>query len=228
MTAQPPSQHSPAGPSGPAGAVRAWCSSVPAVFVMLLVGLFPFLWSVAVSFQDLTGSNRAGNLGRASPTTRSSSPTRASGRRSAARFCSWPWRCRSSLLLGLLLALHFQPDRPLKRLFVALLVLPAVVSPMVAGSMWRLMFDHKFGPVQPDHRLGRRRTGGAAVGGQAASCLLGDPHRRGLAVDAVHVHHPAGGARQRRPRAARGGGDRRRRPFRRLLPHRAAGDHARS
>ena len=50
------------------------------------------------------------------------------------------------LVLGLLLALHFQADRPLKRLFVALLVLPAVVSPMVAGSMWRLMFDHKFGP----------------------------------------------------------------------------------
>ena len=42
--------------------------------------------------------------------------------------------------------MHFQADRPFKRLFVALLVLPAVVSPMVAGSMWRLMFDHKFGP----------------------------------------------------------------------------------
>jgi len=26
-------------------------------------------------------------------------------------------------------------------------VLPAVISPMVAGSMWRLMFDNKFGPV---------------------------------------------------------------------------------
>ena len=51
------------------------------------------------------------------------------------------------LVLGLLLALHFQQDRPLKKLFVALLVLPAVISPMVAGSMWRLMFDHKFGPV---------------------------------------------------------------------------------
>ena len=51
------------------------------------------------------------------------------------------------LVLGLLLALHFQADRPLKKLFVALLVLPAVISPMVAGSMWRLMFDQKFGPV---------------------------------------------------------------------------------
>ena len=29
---------------------------------------------------------------------------------------------------------------------MALLLLPAVVSPMVAGSMWRLMFDHQYGP----------------------------------------------------------------------------------
>jgi multiple sugar transport system permease protein len=51
------------------------------------------------------------------------------------------------LALGLLLALHFQADRPFKKVFVSLLVLPAVISPMVAGSMWRLMFDNRFGPV---------------------------------------------------------------------------------
>ena len=51
------------------------------------------------------------------------------------------------LLLGLLLASHFLTDRPLKRLFVALLIIPAVISPMVAGSMWRLMFDDRYGPI---------------------------------------------------------------------------------
>jgi multiple sugar transport system permease protein len=51
------------------------------------------------------------------------------------------------LVLGMLMALHFQADRPGKRLMVALLVLPAMISPMVGGSMWRLMFDQRFGPL---------------------------------------------------------------------------------
>jgi multiple sugar transport system permease protein len=51
------------------------------------------------------------------------------------------------LVLGLLLAHHFLAERPLKRLFVALLIIPSVISPMVAGSMWRLMFDDRYGPI---------------------------------------------------------------------------------
>ena len=117
----------------------------PAVFVMLLVGLFPFLWSVAVSFQDLTGSNRAGNwIGFANyqKLLFDMRVWAALGRTLLILAVALPLE----FLFGLLLALHFQADRPFKKLFVALLVLPAVVSPMVAGSMWRLMLDHKFGP----------------------------------------------------------------------------------
>ena len=51
------------------------------------------------------------------------------------------------LALGMLLAYHFLDDRPLKRLFVALLIIPSVISPMVVGSMWRLMFDDRYGPI---------------------------------------------------------------------------------
>jgi multiple sugar transport system permease protein len=51
------------------------------------------------------------------------------------------------LLLGLLLAHHFLDERPFKRIFVALLIIPSVISPMVAGSMWRLMFDDRYGPI---------------------------------------------------------------------------------
>jgi multiple sugar transport system permease protein len=134
----------------PRGAGRSrrlgWLFVGPAVFVMLLVGLFPFLWSVVVSFQDLAGANRDGdwvgfaNYGRIFADARLWA---AIGRTFLIMALALPLE----LLLGLLLALHFQAERPLKRIFVALLVLPAVVSPMVAGSMWRLMFDHKFGPV---------------------------------------------------------------------------------
>jgi multiple sugar transport system permease protein len=117
----------------------------PAVFVMLLVGLFPFLWAVAISFQNVTGSNPGGEWVGFANYQKLFSDARvwaALGRTLAILAVALPLE----LVLGLLLALHFQADRPLKRLFVALLVLPAVVSPMVAGSMWRLMFDHKFGP----------------------------------------------------------------------------------
>jgi multiple sugar transport system permease protein len=116
------------------------------VFIMLLVGLFPFIWSVVVSFQGITGSNRAAAwVGLANYAKLLGD----------ARVLAAVWRTLLimavalplELVLGLLLALHFQADRPGKRLFVALLVLPAVVSPMVAGSMWRLMFDHRFGPL---------------------------------------------------------------------------------
>ncbi len=117
----------------------------PAVFIMLLVGLFPFLWSVAVSFQDLAGANRAGNwIGLANYTKLFGDPRvwAALGRTLLILAVALPLE----LVFGLLLAWHFQAERPFKRLFVALIVLPAVVSPMVAGSMWRLMLDHKFGP----------------------------------------------------------------------------------
>jgi len=117
----------------------------PAIFVMLLVGLFPFLWSVVVSFQDITGSNPNGDWVGLANYKKLVADTRvwaALGRTLLLLAVALPLE----LILGMLLALHFQAERPFKRLFVALLVLPAVVSPMVAGSMWRLMFDHKFGP----------------------------------------------------------------------------------
>jgi multiple sugar transport system permease protein len=112
---------------------------------MLVIGLFPFFWSLYVSVLNLTGSNRAGDFIWLSNYQKLFADARvwaAFGRTLLILAVALPLE----LLFGLLLAMHFQVDRPFKRLFVALLVLPAVVSPMVAGSMWRLMFDHKFGP----------------------------------------------------------------------------------
>lgn len=123
-----------------------WRFVTPAVALMLVIGLFPFFWSLAVSFQNITGSNRVGTWVGLLNYERLFSDARlwaAFGRTLLILAVALPLE----LVLGLLLALHFQVDRPFKRLFVALLVLPAVVSPMVAGSMWRLMFDHKFGPI---------------------------------------------------------------------------------
>jgi multiple sugar transport system permease protein len=45
------------------------------------------------------------------------------------------------------MAYHFLEERIGTKLFIALLIIPSVISPIVAGSMWRLMFDNRFGPV---------------------------------------------------------------------------------
>ena len=123
-----------------------WMFVSPAVSIMLLVGVFPFIWSLVVSLKNITGSNRAGEWVWFANYAKLFEDTRvwaAFGRTVLIMAVALPLE----LVLGLMLALHFQVDRPFKRLFVALLVLPAVISPMVAGSMWRLMFDHKFGPI---------------------------------------------------------------------------------
>ncbi|MCB2054113.1 MAG: sugar ABC transporter permease [Geminicoccaceae bacterium] len=118
----------------------------PAVFVLVLVGLLPFLWSIWVSFLNLAGSTRSGDFVGLANYQKLLSDTKlwaALGRTFLIMAVALPVQ----LVLGMLLALHFQAERPGKKLFVALLALPAVISPMVAGSMWRLMFDHRFGPV---------------------------------------------------------------------------------
>ena len=42
------------------------------------------------------------------------------------------------------LFLDRMPGRPI---FVALLLLPTVISPIVSGATWRLLFDNRYGPI---------------------------------------------------------------------------------
>jgi multiple sugar transport system permease protein len=118
----------------------------PAVFIMLMVGLFPFVYSVVVSFQGLTMLNREGDFIGFANYARLFSDARL-----------W-WSVLHTavitavalpleLVFGLLMAQHFLQDHPWKKLFIALLIIPSVMSPVVAGSMWRLMFDDRYGPI---------------------------------------------------------------------------------
>ena len=50
-------------------------------------------------------------------------------------------------IFGFLLARLLLDRLPGRQVFIALLLLPAVISPIVAGAMWRLMFDNIFGPI---------------------------------------------------------------------------------
>lgn len=134
--------------SGQAGDVRSFKYALvaPAIFIMLLMGIFPLVYVIVVSFQRISLSDQI---------------TSFEGLINYARIFTdarlWDAVLHTliitvlalpiELLLGLLLAYHFLDDRPLKRLFVALLIIPSVISPMVAGSMWRLMFDDRYGPI---------------------------------------------------------------------------------
>jgi multiple sugar transport system permease protein len=41
----------------------------------------------------------------------------------------------------------FLDPMPGRQVFIALLVLPTVVSPIVAGATWRLLLDNRYGPI---------------------------------------------------------------------------------
>ena len=114
--------------------------------ILLAFGLFPFLYSVVVSFQKLSLLDQYTDFQGLLNYRRLLQDQRlwnAVLHTAVITAVALPVQ----LLLGLLLAHHFLDERPLKRLFVALLIIPSVISPMVAGSMWRLMFDDRYGPI---------------------------------------------------------------------------------
>ena len=49
--------------------------------------------------------------------------------------------------LGLLMVFLFVEKLPGRPIFVALLVLPTLIAPVVAGATWRLLFDHRYGSI---------------------------------------------------------------------------------
>ncbi|HMN85820.1 MAG TPA: sugar ABC transporter permease [Bauldia sp.] len=134
--------------SGQAGDSRLFRYALiaPATFIMVLMSLAPFVYVLVVSFQNVSLSNPDTSFSGLVNYARVFSDTRL-----------WSAVLHTLVItavalpvelgLGLLLAFHFLDDRPLKRLFVALLIIPSVISPMVGGSMWRLMFDDRYGPI---------------------------------------------------------------------------------
>ena len=124
----------------------------PAVFVLLLVGLYPVLYSLVVSFQNVsimgTDYSWAGFINY----SRLFSDERL-----------WNSILHTAVItgialplefmFGLLLALLLLKKIPFQRLFVGLLIIPAVLSPVVVGATWRLMFDDRFGPINAVIRM---------------------------------------------------------------------------
>jgi multiple sugar transport system permease protein len=118
----------------------------PAIFVLLLIGIFPLVYLLLVSFQGLTMTETS---------------TDFVGWRNYAYLFEdarlWQSLLHTviftaialpiELLLGLAMAQLFLDRLPGRQVFIALLVLPVVVSPIVSGATWALLFDHRFGPI---------------------------------------------------------------------------------
>jgi multiple sugar transport system permease protein len=118
----------------------------PSIFVLLLIGVFPLVYLLMVSFQNITmtdvdtsfqGALNYGLLFRDQRMWEALLHTLA--------FIAIALPVE--LALGLAMAQLFIDRIPGRQVFVALLVLPVVVSPIVAGATWSLMFDNRFGPI---------------------------------------------------------------------------------
>lgn len=118
----------------------------PSIFLLLLIGVFPLVYLLVVSFQGITMTNNdpsfqgLRNYGALFHDVRL---WESIGHTLLFTAIALPLE----LLLGLLMAQLFIEHLPGRQVFVALLVLPVVVSPIVAGATWSLMFDNRFGPI---------------------------------------------------------------------------------
>ena len=147
MTAQVAAGRRPAQASGPFLERNfKYLIAAPAILVLLLVGLFPLIYSLIVSFQGVTMMEQ---------------DTSFQGLRNYAQLFQdlrlWQSLGHTliltavalpvELVLGLLLAHLFLEKMPGRAIFIALLTLPTMISPIVSGATWRLLFDHHFGPI---------------------------------------------------------------------------------
>jgi multiple sugar transport system permease protein len=118
----------------------------PAIFILLVIGIFPLLYSIMVSFQGITMTDM---------------DTTNQGLKNYQQLFHdirlWHalWHTilftaialPIELILGLAMAQLFLEKFPGRAVFIALLVLPTMIAPVVAGATWSLLFDHRFGPI---------------------------------------------------------------------------------
>jgi multiple sugar transport system permease protein len=118
----------------------------PAVLIILFIALFPLVWTLLVSVQNISMIDEDTSFQGLMNYQRILSD---------GRFWEALWHTLLftaialpvELILGLLLAILFLEELPGRPIFVALLVLPTVISPIVAGAAWRLLLDNRFGPI---------------------------------------------------------------------------------
>jgi multiple sugar transport system permease protein len=118
----------------------------PAIFVLLLIGIFPLVYLLLVSFQGITMTETSTDfIGGANYAQLFDDARLWEALLHTVIFTAVALPLE--LLLGLTMAQLFLERLPGRQIFIALLVLPVVVSPIVSGATWSLMFNHRFGPI---------------------------------------------------------------------------------
>ena len=118
----------------------------PSIFVLLLIGIFPLVYLLMVSFQNITMTDMDKSFQGLLNYKQLVHDTRM-----------WEALLHTvvftaialplELIFGLAMAQLFIDKLPGRQVFIALLVLPVMVSPIVAGATWSLMFSTRFGPI---------------------------------------------------------------------------------
>ena len=123
-----------------------WLVLAPAIAVLLIVGIYPLIQTGIVSFQQITMLAEDKSWAGFDNYAELFSDGRLWGS-IGHTFLILAIALPIELVLGLLMAQLFLEKMPFKQVFIALLIIPTVISPIVAGSTWRLMFDQQYGPV---------------------------------------------------------------------------------
>lgn len=124
---------------------RYWIIA-PAILVLLIIGLFPLIYSLVASFQGITMMAEDTSFHGLANYARLFSDARlwlALGHTAIFTAVALP----VELGLGLAIAYLFLDRMPGRQIFIALMLLPTVISPIVAGATWRLLFDNRYGPI---------------------------------------------------------------------------------
>jgi multiple sugar transport system permease protein len=123
-----------------------WWIVAPAIFLLLLIGLFPLIYSLIVSFQRITMMEEDTSFAGLANYTQLFKDARLWGSLLHTVIIT-AIALPLELVFGLLMAQLFLDRLPGRQIFVSLLVLPTVISPIVAGATWRLLFDNRYGPI---------------------------------------------------------------------------------
>jgi multiple sugar transport system permease protein len=116
---------------------------MPAIIVLLALGVFPFIYSLLLSFHDwnmadrTAGWNFVGFANYAKILT--SDPLFRDGLRATAIFVGAG--VTIEMVFGVAIALLLNRDYPGRGLVRTLIILPAMITPVVVGLIWRFMYN---------------------------------------------------------------------------------------
>ncbi|MCS6848251.1 MAG: sugar ABC transporter permease [Anaerolineae bacterium] len=118
----------------------------PATMMILCIALFPLLYSVVVSFQNIDVRTPVGTfvgLKNYFDVLRDARFWNALGNTALIMTVC----VTAELVLGFILAQTLIGPLPGKRFITPLLILPVVIAPLIVGYTWRMLWDTQYGPI---------------------------------------------------------------------------------